>query len=129
MVACDREGRRSSPRATPGATPEISPNVATSRLVRVFVILDDRSSPDHPLAMPSRRSSAARTPQRFVEDVRGDEPELASYLRIEEPGARDGHPEVSQGLYPRCIRSRRTLSERKAAAPFTVLPARWRPGG
>ena len=51
--------------------------------MRVFVILDDRSSPDHPLGdavdVPRREDA-----ERFVEDVRGDDPELASYLRIEE---------------------------------------------
>ena len=40
----------------------------------VFVIIDERSSSDHPL----------EGAQRFIEGVRGDDPDLASYLRIEE---------------------------------------------
>lgn len=46
----------------------------------VYAILDDRMSPTTRSVTPSRRSSA----ERFVEEVRGEDPELASYMRIEE---------------------------------------------
>jgi hypothetical protein len=53
------------------------------RVVLVYPIVGDSLSLTSPLGDATRRSSAAKTP-RFVEEVRGDEPELASYLRIEE---------------------------------------------
>lgn len=61
-----------------------SPNVPTSFGVRVFVILDDRTGPEHPLGTPWRRSSGATMPSVSSPTVRGDEPELAVHLRIEE---------------------------------------------
>jgi hypothetical protein len=52
--------------------------------VIVCAIRDLRSSPDHPLGdaveVLIRRADA----ERFIEETRGDEPELAAYLRIEE---------------------------------------------
>ncbi len=42
--------------------------------------------------------------ERFVEEVRGDDPELASYLRIEERGLEAGGPNqelrVGEGVCP-----------------------------
>ena len=40
--------------------------------------------------------------ERFIEEVRGDDPELAAKLRIEERGARGGRTELSARLEPRC---------------------------
>jgi hypothetical protein len=57
-----------------------------SSLAEMFVdaIRDNRSGPDHPLGdavdVFVRRENAAR----FIEEVRGDDPELASYVQIEE---------------------------------------------
>jgi hypothetical protein len=62
----------------------ISPNVTTSELVRVFVILDDRSSLDHPLGEAVETFLRLEDAERFIAEVRGDEPELAEHLRIEE---------------------------------------------
>jgi hypothetical protein len=52
--------------------------------VRVFVILDDRSSRDNPLGEAVETFLRREDAERFVERVRGDEPELAGHLRIEE---------------------------------------------
>jgi hypothetical protein len=52
--------------------------------VRVFVILDDRSSPDHPLGDAVETFIRREDAACFIEEVRGDDPELAGYLRIEE---------------------------------------------
>jgi len=55
--------------------------------VRVYLILDDRTTPSNPLGeavetAPLRLEDA----ERFIADVRRDEPELASHLRIEGAG-------------------------------------------
>ena len=50
----------------------------------VYAILDKRSSPDHPLGDVIETCIRREDAVRFVEEVRGDDPELASYLRIEE---------------------------------------------
>ena len=50
----------------------------------VYVIHDIRSSPDHPLGDAVESFVRREDAQRFIEEVRGDDPELASYLRIEE---------------------------------------------
>jgi hypothetical protein len=50
----------------------------------VYAILDISSSPDHPLGDAIETFVRREDAERFVEEVRGDDPELASYLRIEE---------------------------------------------
>jgi len=52
--------------------------------VHVCVILVDRSSPTHTLGDAIETFLRREDAERFVEEVRGDEPELARYLRIEE---------------------------------------------
>ena len=61
----------------------------------VYAIIDDRSSPDHPLGDAVETCVRREDAERFVEDVRGDDPELASYLRIEEQELADGPPNLS----------------------------------
>jgi hypothetical protein len=52
-------------------------------IVLVYAVADDSLSPDFPLGdaldVYVRREEA----ERFIEEVRSDEPELARYLRIE----------------------------------------------
>lgn len=50
----------------------------------VFAIHDLRSSPDHPLGDTVETFVRRGDSERFIEDVRGDDPDLASYPRIEE---------------------------------------------
>ena len=50
----------------------------------VFAIIDLRSSPDHPLGDAVETFVRRDDAERFIEEVRGDDPELASYLRIDE---------------------------------------------
>jgi hypothetical protein len=52
--------------------------------MRVYAVLTPRSRRGPRLATPSMSSSAARTPERFIENMRRDEPELAPHLRIKE---------------------------------------------
>jgi hypothetical protein len=63
--------------------------------MRVYAIIDDRSSRQHPLGdavdVFIRRADA----ERFIDDVRGDEPELAAYLRIEERELNAGGSDAS----------------------------------
>ncbi len=50
----------------------------------VYAIIDARSSPDHPLGDAIETLVRREDAERFVEEVRSDDPELGSYLRIEE---------------------------------------------
>ena len=52
--------------------------------MRVYVILDERSSPEHPLGDAVETFIRREDAERFIDEVRRDEPELASHLRIEE---------------------------------------------
>jgi hypothetical protein len=53
-------------------------------LVRDFVILDDRTSLEHPLGEAVDVLLTREAAERFIAEVRVDDEELASYLRIEE---------------------------------------------
>ncbi len=50
----------------------------------VYAVVDDALSPDFPLGVELEVLVRREDAERFVEEVRGDDPELASYLRIEE---------------------------------------------
>ena len=50
----------------------------------VYAIIDLRSSPNHPLGDAVETFVRREDAERFIDEVRGDDPELASYLRIEE---------------------------------------------
>jgi hypothetical protein len=49
----------------------------------VYTVIDDALSPAFPLGEASR-SIRREDAERFIEDVRADEPELAASLRIDE---------------------------------------------
>jgi hypothetical protein len=55
-----------------------------SSSVIVYAIIDARSSPDHPLGDAIETLVRREDAERFVEEVRRDDPELGSYLRIED---------------------------------------------
>ena len=50
----------------------------------VYAIVDTRSSLTHPLGDAVETFVRREEAERFVEEVRGDDPELALHLRIEE---------------------------------------------
>jgi hypothetical protein len=50
----------------------------------VFAVVDHRSSLDHPLGDAIETFIRRDDAERFIEEVRGDDPQLASYLLIEE---------------------------------------------
>jgi hypothetical protein len=52
--------------------------------VIVYAILDSRSSRNHPLSEAVETFIRREDAERFIQEVRGDDPELATYLRIEE---------------------------------------------
>lgn len=56
----------------------------------VFAIVDLRSSPDHPLGDAIETFVRRQDAERFIEEVRSDDPDLASYLRIEVRGLQAG---------------------------------------
>jgi hypothetical protein len=58
----------------------------------VDAIIEVRSSRDHPLGDAIETFIRREDAERFIEVVRGDDPDLASYLRIEERELRGGGP-------------------------------------
>jgi hypothetical protein len=52
--------------------------------VIVYAVPDDTLSPDFPLGVGLEMFIRRDDAERFIEDVRGDAPELAANLRIEE---------------------------------------------
>ena len=50
----------------------------------VYAVVDDALSPDFPLGDSLETFIRREDAERFIEEVRGDNPDLASYLRIEE---------------------------------------------
>ncbi len=60
--------------------------------VSVCAVVDDVLSPDFPLGVEIETFIRLEDAERFVEEVRCDEPELASLLRIEERELEAGTP-------------------------------------
>ncbi len=50
----------------------------------VYAVVDDALSPDFPLGDTIETFIRREDAERFIEEVRSDDPELTSYLRIEE---------------------------------------------
>ena len=57
----------------------------------VYAVVDDALSPDFPLGVELEVFIRREDAERFVEQVRGDEPEMAAKLRIEEREPEAGH--------------------------------------
>ena len=51
----------------------------------VHAVVDDALSPDFPLGDSLGVFIRREDAERFIEEVRGDDPEFACHLRIEEP--------------------------------------------
>jgi hypothetical protein len=66
--------------------------------VRVYVILDERSSATNPLGDAVETFIRREDAERFIEEVRGDDPELAGDLRIEEREFEAGGAELDAAL-------------------------------
>jgi hypothetical protein len=60
--------------------------------VLAYLILDERSSPNHPLGEAVETFLHREDAERFIENVRRDEPELAASVRIEERELEAGGP-------------------------------------
>ena len=50
----------------------------------VYAVVDDALSPDFPLGDAVETFIRREDAERFIEEMRGDDPELAAKLRIEE---------------------------------------------
>jgi hypothetical protein len=70
--------------------------------VIVYAVVDDALSPDFPLGVEFEVFVRREDAERFVEEVRGDDPEVASYLRIEERErvSRGARASASAGALP-----------------------------
>jgi hypothetical protein len=73
--------------------------------VIAYAIVDLRSSLDNPLGDALKTLVGREDAERFVNEVRGDEPELASCLRIEER-------ELEAGLVDQCAAHSRDRKSR-----------------
>ena len=58
--------------------------------VIVYAIIDDRSHRDHPLGDAVETFIRREDAERFIEEVRGDDPVVAAKLRIEERELKTG---------------------------------------
>ena len=56
----------------------------------VYAVVDDALSPDFPLGDAIDTFVRREDAERFIEELRGDDPELASYLRFEERELEEG---------------------------------------
>ena len=74
----------------------------------VFAVVDDALSPDFPLGVEFGVFIRREDAERFVEEVRGDDPALASYLRVEErePEAAGGTRVGSRFVDSNALRAR-----------------------
>ena len=50
----------------------------------VYAVIDDTLSPDFPLSVELETFIHREDAERFIEDVRSDDPDLAHHLRVEE---------------------------------------------
>ncbi len=87
----------------------------------VYAIVDDSLSPTSPLGDSIDAFVRREDAERFIEEVRGDDPELASYLRITERELEAGGLQTyrTRTLSPRCGRrsSRTSASRVRISAP------------
>jgi hypothetical protein len=88
------------------ASPRHAPEPVIVSPVLVYAIIDPRSSPNHPLGDAVETFVRREDAERFIEEVRGDEPDLASYLRIEGAGAGSGRVELAPPRQLQCVRER-----------------------
>ena len=65
--------------------------------VTVYPIIDLRSSRSHPLGEAVETFIRREDAERFVEEVRGDDPELPSYLLIEQREREAGDSSATEG--------------------------------
>ncbi len=63
----------------------------------VYAVVDDALSPGFPLGDSLETFIRREDAERFIREVRGDDPELASYLRIEERELEAGAPSGNMG--------------------------------
>ena len=62
------------------ASPRHAPEPVIVSPVLVYAIIDIRSSPDHPLGDAIEVFVCREDAERFIEEVRRDDPDLASFL-------------------------------------------------
>ena len=68
--------------------------------VLVYAVVDDALSPDFPLGDSLEVFIRREDAERFVEEVRGDDPEAAAKLRIEERELEADRAELARGAPP-----------------------------
>jgi len=64
--------------AATGAATGISTSAATLPVVIVYAVVDDALSPDFPLGAELEVFIRREDAERFIEEVRGDDPEMAA---------------------------------------------------
>jgi hypothetical protein len=62
----------------------------------VYAVVDDALSPDFPLGDAIETFIRREDAERFVEEVRGDDPEVAAKLRIEERELEEAGAELTR---------------------------------
>jgi len=79
-------------------------------------MIELRSSPHHPLGDAVETFIRSEDAKRFIEEVGGDDPEVASYVRIEEREARGKQAELGSTSSARATRQAGFRDRRLASA-------------
>ena len=80
-------------------SPELEAVILSS--VIVYAVVDDALSPDFPLGVELEVVIRREDAERFVEEVRGDEPDMAAKLRIRGARARGWWAELGGSSFAR----------------------------
>ena len=88
----------------------------------VYAVVDDALSPDFPLGDAIETFIGREDAERFIEEVRGDGPEVAVNLRIEEPELEAGGFELAPHRLPG-PQNGRSASARAITSSTAIQPA------
>ena len=125
---CQIRTRSSTTTSSAGAAPRRGEPSKSPMIV--YVVIDDALSPDFPLGVELEVFIRRENADRFIAEVRGDDPELARHLRMEERQfealGETRSPHLSSGCTSRsevrcCVRVRAALRDRNNVVILEVL--------
>jgi len=105
---------------SPSRSGELPPSTVCPPSSRLPIV-QRRSTPGHPLGGAIDTFVRREDAERFIEEVRGDDPKLASYLRIEERELEAGESELASVTHGPVL-SRSTGGSGRVLPPGPILP-------
>jgi hypothetical protein len=96
--------------------------------VIVYAVVDDALSPDFPLGDALETFIRREDAERFLEEIRSDDPEIATKMRIEEQELEAGGRNYRAERVPRGVQTTRRGSHARGSRPeearlLTVTPS------